>query len=167
MVVAMPSGRAVRIRFHWRSERPARCDAWCAWAAKRRPRGTSKTSRAASQTSARSDAAPQDVSREIESGSEREHGEETAEHHRAADLIQAVIQLKQPVVNVAEGFDGLGQRDGEDDHRGLRLIISEPGNGADHGQAAERHGGAEAQILAEGSAGGGRRWLARRGDEDW
>ncbi len=54
-------------------------------------------------------------------------------------------------MNIADGLYGFGERDGEDDESGLRLIVTEPGNGADDGEATESHGGAEAQVLGEGS----------------
>ena len=54
-------------------------------------------------------------------------------------------------MNIADGFDGLGERHGEDHESGLRLIVTEPGNGANYGEAAEGHRGAEAQVFGERS----------------
>ena len=101
------------------------------------------------------DAAPQDVASQIEARAEGRHRKQTAKHHGSADLIQAVVQLKQPVMNVAQRLDSLGQRDREDHHLSLPLIVSEAGNSGNYRQAGQRHGGAESQIFPEGAEAAG------------
>jgi hypothetical protein len=65
-------------------------------------------------------------------------------------LIQAIVQLKKPIMNVAQRLDPFGQRDGQDHHRCLPLITSEARYNGDRRQANERQGDTEPQILAEG-----------------
>ena len=45
-------------QFPLADRRPARCDAWCAWAAKRRPRGTSKPEEGGEPDEREKDASP-------------------------------------------------------------------------------------------------------------
>ena len=113
------------------------------------------------------DAAPQDVASQIQARAEGRHRKQTAKHHGSADLIQAVVQLKQPVMNVAQRLDSLGERDREDHHPGLPLIVSEAGNTRQLPPGRPASWRCGVSDIPRRSRDGGHRLPARPGDGDW